>query len=132
MVNKNENWHWLESTNELQRNTYHYAYEDWDDEMLCDYIDWNQTAAVQELAELREEFAWKPWATDPAFVNRQRILEEAVDICHFLGNILVAIGVDDTLWEQAYRSKQNLNRRRAASGTYSAQKGGLAEGSDNG
>jgi dimeric dUTPase (all-alpha-NTP-PPase superfamily) len=89
------------------------------------------TAVVQELAELREEFSWKPWATDKPFANRERILEEAVDAAHFLGNILIGLGISDNEWEQAYRQKQEMNRRRAASGTYSAKKGGLAMGSDN-
>jgi hypothetical protein len=126
-----DDWKWLESTDDLQRNTYGYVYDSWDEEMLCDYLDWNQTAAVQELAELREEFFWKPWATDAPFVNRDRILSEAVDVNHFIGNMLVALGVTDEEYEEAYRAKQDKNRRRAASGTYSAKKGGLAEGSDN-
>lgn len=127
-------WKWLESTDQLQRETYGYgnmyvvAKEN--PEVLCEYLDWNQTAAVQELAELREEFSWKPWAMDQPFVNRDRILKEAVDVAHFLGNILTAIGVTDEQWEAAYQEKQEINRQRAASGTYSAIKGGISQGSD--
>lgn len=127
-------WRWLESTDRLQRETYGYGtmYEAAlkDPAVLVEYLDWNQTAAVQELAELREEFSWKPWAKDRPFVNRDRILKEAVDVAHFLGNILTCLGVTDEEWEDAYRLKQDINRKRAASGTYSAIKGGLDQGSD--
>lgn len=141
-------WRWLESTHELQRKTYGYPIEDFADLAvhgggggkcdgnsqeigdLCKYVDWNQVAAVQEMAELREEFSWKPWATDPPFVNRERIIKESVDVLHFIGNILVGLGVtDEELWDH-YQKKQEINRQRAASGTYSAIKGGLAQGSD--
>ena len=76
------------------------------------------------------EYSWKHWATDAPFVERQRVLEEAVDAGHFLANILVAIGVTDEEWEEAYQAKQERNRERMRSKTYSARKGGLGEGSD--
>jgi len=133
-MEQSEPWQWLKSTDRLQRETYGYGnmYEAAreDPGVLVEYLDWNQTAAVQELAELREEFSWKPWAKDKPFVNRERVLKEAVDVAHFLGNILTAIGVTDEEWEAAYRLKQDINRQRAASGTYSARKGGLSQGSD--
>jgi dimeric dUTPase (all-alpha-NTP-PPase superfamily) len=93
-------------------------------------LNWNCTAAVQELAEVREEFSWKPWATDSPFVNRDRVRDEIIDVLHFLGNMLTVIGVNDEELAEAYQKKQQKNRERAASGTYSARKGGLAEGSD--
>lgn len=127
-------WRWLESTDELQRETYGYG-RDYgklldDPASIAKYLDWNQTAAVQELAELREEFSWKPWATDQPFYNRRRIMDETVDVMHFLGNILTAMRISDEEFWSAYQAKQEINRRRAASGNYSAKKGGLAEGSD--
>lgn len=135
-------WKWLESTKELQEGTYSYDFqlmrtthqsaveEGHQGSHLTKFIDWNQVAAVQELAEVREEFSWKPWAVDHPFVHRDRVRDEIIDVMHFLGNILVAIDVTDEELEEAYRQKQEINRRRHASGTYSAQKGGLAEGSD--
>ena len=130
-------WRWLESTDRLQRETYGFGDlyastmdgDDADAEVV-DYLDWNQTAAIQELAEAREEFSWKPWATDPPFVNRDRVRDEVIDALHFLGNMLTILGVDDDELAAEYQRKQEINRRRAASGTYSAKKGGLAEGSD--
>ena len=126
-------WKWLESTKELQEQIYHYDYQILRDNppALARYIDWNLTAAVQECAEVREEFSWKPWARDEYFVNRNRIRDEVIDVMHFLGNIMTAIGVTDGELEDAYQYKQDINRQRQASGTYSARKGGLSEGSDN-
>jgi len=127
-------WRWLESTDRLQRETYGYGdmYEKAlrDPSVAVEYLDWNQTAAVQELAEVREEFSWKPWAKDKPFANRERIRDEIIDVLHFLGNMLTVIGVDDAELAAAYQHKQEINRMRAASGTYSARKGGISEGSD--
>jgi hypothetical protein len=137
-----KDWKWLESTKKLQEEVYGYDYGylnrlhesavtfEQHKSALTIYLDWNTTAAVQELAEVREEFSWKPWATDIAFVHRNRVIQEAVDVLHFLGNILTAVGCTDEMLEEVYRRKQQINTERAASGTYSARKGGLAEGSD--
>ena len=134
-------WKWLASTWYLQKGTYEYPLdtlkkgaEEGEPPQytgpLAQYIFWNLFAAQQELAEVAVEFSWKPWAVDLPFVNRQRILEEIVDANHFLGNILVGMGVTDKEYEEAYQQKQTKNRVRAGSGTYSAKKGGLGEGSD--
>lgn len=126
-------WFWLDSTEVLQTETYGYDFEAMAEDVgeLAHYIEWNVFAAFQELAEASVEFSWKPWAVDKPFVNRARILAEMVDVCHFVGNILVGLGVTDEEWADEYKKKQDLNRRRASSGSYSAQKGGLGEGSDN-
>lgn len=134
-------WRWLESTRTLQRHAFGYdldtlargSEQGASPQLagpLTKYLDWNTTAAVQELAELREEFSWKPWAQDQPFVNRQRVLAEAVDALHFIGNILVGMGVSDEELEAAYVEKQRINVSRMASGNYSAKKGGLSQGSD--
>jgi hypothetical protein len=114
----------------LQENTYGYRFKFAPPDVVAPYLSWNQTAAVQELAEVREEFSWKPWATDPPFVNKDRVRDEIIDVLHFLGNMLVAIGVDDEELALFYQAKQAKNRSRQASGKYSARKGGLSEGSD--
>lgn len=131
---QSEPWTWLAATKELQEKVYKYVF-DKDDalnfpELVSKYLDWNTTAAVQELAEMRIEFSWKPWAKDDPFVNPIRVRNELIDALHFIGNMLVACGVtDEELWT-AYRQKQEINRARAASGNYSAKKGGLGDGSD--
>jgi hypothetical protein len=135
-VETGKEWQWLASTKTLQEQTYGYYWQGWDLEapkakaMQAKYIQWNVFAAYQELAEMAVEFSWKPWATDSPYVNRDRIRDEAIDVLHFLGNILVCLGVTDAELAEHYQLKQNKNRRRAASGTYSAHKGGLGEGSD--
>lgn len=131
-------WKWLESTFKLQVETYGYDYEAFVDQTrvgspspdLLRHLQWNTFAAYQELAELAYEFSWKPWATDEPFVHRERIIGEVVDVNHFLGNILAAVGCTDQEYEETYRKKQQKNRDRAASGNYSARKGGVGEGSD--
>lgn len=127
-------WKWLAATKKLQEDTYGYVFEHNDPlvhpQIVSQYLDWNTTAAVQELAEIREEFSWKPWATDSPFVNPIRVKQEIVDVMHFLGNMLVACGVDDEEFWEAYRAKQEINKQRQTSGNYSAKKGGLSEGSD--
>jgi len=129
-----DEWKWLASTYYLQRDTYNYDLDFLSSlSSLSDttyYLKWNLLAAYQELGELGVEFSWKPWAVDEPFVNRRRILDEAVDVMHFIGNMLVGLGVTDIEFEGAYRQKQDKNRRRAASGTYSAKKGRLGEGSE--
>lgn len=108
-----QRWKWLESTYTLQResfkvllpmapNTHH----------LADYVVMNHSALVAEASELLAEFGWKAWAQPRGWVNRENALKEAVDVAHFLANILCAIDVSDAEWETAYQAKQEVNRRR--------------------
>lgn len=73
---------------------------------------------------MSREFSWKYWARDRAFVIREKVLGELVDVVHFIANMLTAIGVTDDEWEAAYQAKQQVNRERMASGTYTARKDG--------
>ena len=126
-----QGWEWLRSTYELQTKTYGYAFPLPNEKEEAQYLLWNVFATQQELAEAAVEFSWKPWAMDEPFVNRDRVVDELVDACHFIGNILVALGVTDEEWIERYKAKQEKNRRRAVSGTYSAKKGTLGEGSED-
>ena len=134
-------WKWLSSTYRLQSETYDYPLEFFargarpgalaqEAGPLARYIEWNMFAAFVELAEASVEFSWKPWAVDLPFVNRERVIDEIIDANHFLGNILVGVGCTDKEYEERYQAKQEKNRQRVESGTYSAKKGGLGEGSD--
>lgn len=131
-------WRWLESTENLQRTAYDVdrvglAERTVEVNALQYYLTWNLLAAFVELAEMSVEFGWAPWSTDGTYANVDRMRDEAVDVNHFLGNLLSVVGVTDDAYEGAYRSKQERNRRRAASGIYSKRaKGGLGEGSDVG
>jgi hypothetical protein len=62
------------------------------------------------------EFSWKPWSRGLPFVNRRRVIEEVVDVLHFLANVLVALGVTDDELEDEYRAKQEVNRQRQRDG----------------
>lgn len=65
-----------------------------------------------ECAEMSGEFSWKPWAADAPFINRDALIEEIVDVNHFLGFMLVVLGVSDEEYEAAYRRKQAINKAR--------------------
>lgn len=123
-------WRWLESTVALQRDYFGQGTGERSVEDVATSIKDNSFALIIELAEMSVEYSWKHWATDPPFVNRERVLKEAVDAGHFLANILVANGITDEEYEAAYQAKQEINRERMRSKIYSAQKGGLGDGSD--
>lgn len=124
-------WKWLESTAALQREAFGLDPTPRDPAEVAGTLKENILAAFVELAETSVEFSWKYWAVDAPFFNRERIIGELVDVNHFVANMLVAVGCTDEEWEKAYQAKQEKNRRRMASGTYSAQKGGLGEGSES-
>ncbi len=110
-----DEWKWLESTRQLQEEFYGAIYPV-KGEALADYVTINHSALVLEASELLSEFGWKPWAQPRGWVNRENALKEAVDVAHFLGNILSAIGVTDDEWERAYQAKQEVNRQRQREG----------------
>lgn len=113
-----ENWEWLKSTKELQEQAFGFKLPIPEGPELVDYVIWNHSALVAEASEMLDEFRWKPWAKGRGTVNRELALKEAVDVGHFLANILVSIGVTDEEWQAAYQAKQQVNRDRMASGTY--------------
>lgn len=108
-------WRWLESTVALQRDAYGHEWPagERDSAAVAESLKENVlAAAVELLGELPREFHWKYWSHAVPFFNRRRILEEIVDVLHFIANCLVAIGVTDDELEEAYREKQAENRRR--------------------
>lgn len=112
-----QRWKWLESTYALQRESFGMNLPlAPNTNYLADYVTTNHSALVIEAGELMAEFGWKPWAQPRGWVNRENALKEAVDVAHFLANILCAIGVTDQEWEDAYRKKQEVNRRRQSDG----------------
>jgi len=117
-------WRWLESTEALQREAFRSPVDAIraDDALVAQSLKENVLAAVIELGEVTREFSWKPWAHDGPFVNRERVIEELVDVAHFIGNMLVNLDAGDDEWEREYQQKQRTNRRRQIVG-YSARKG---------
>lgn len=108
-------WVWLESTRQLQEEFYGATYP-MNGEVLANYVVMNHSALVSEASELLAEFGWKAWAQPRGWVNRENALKEAVDVAHFLANILCAIGVTDEEWVAAYQAKQEVNRQRQRDG----------------
>lgn len=111
-------WRWLESTKALQREAYGY---DWDAighdlPLVTESLKDNLFAALVEFGEASREFSWKQWARDEPFINRQKLLMELIDVAHFMGNMLLALGVTDEEWEAAYQEKQQINRERQIRG----------------
>lgn len=119
---------WLEQTRKLQVEAYGKDPASLEGDELADYIRWNHTAAVVELSEMLEEVRWKPWSVraddEPVIPNKQAYIKEAVDVGHFIANMLVAGGVStDEYWE-AYRAKMQVNReRQLRDGGYQSRKG---------
>jgi hypothetical protein len=111
-------WKWLESTKKLQEKSFGFKLPLPEGDALADYVTWNHSALVLEAGELLSEFGWKIWTKNRGWVNRELALKEAVDVGHFLANILAAIGVTDEEWVAAYQAKQQVNRDRMSSGTY--------------
>jgi hypothetical protein len=111
-------WRWLESTKRLQEESYGYAFEPMRKNIrsLCDYLTHMSLAAFSELAEVLYEFEWKRWTTDKAWVDRDNVVDELIDVVHFVGNMAVALGVSDEEWQRRYMAKQDKNRRRMAEG----------------
>lgn len=111
-----QRWKWLESTQTLQEEFFGATYPMIEGDDLANYVLVNHSALVSEAGELLAEFGWKPWAQPRGWVNRENALKEAVDVAHFLANILCAIGVTDDEWVAAYQAKQEVNRQRQRDG----------------
>lgn len=109
-------WRWLESTRRLQEDYFGRDFSNQDPDEVADAIVMNHTALIVELSEFMQEVGWKDWATPRGWINRYAAVGELVDAAHFLANLLVRLGVDDDEWEQRYREKQEINRRRQREG----------------
>lgn len=92
-----------------------------DPDEFADAIVMNHSALVVELSEFMQEVGWKDWATPRGWVNRDAAVGELVDAAHFLANLLVRLDVTDAEWERRYREKQDVNRARMRSGTYTGR-----------
>lgn len=109
-------WRWLASTKELQEQAYGYDFRVMrkSARAICDYLTHMVFAAINELVEASYEFEWKHWTREAAWYDRDLIVSEMVDTVHMIGNICVALGVDDDEWAALYRAKQAKNRERMA------------------
>lgn len=73
-------------------------------------------ALIHEACELEDEFSWKPWKnTRDLAENRERRLDETVDILHFFLQLALDQGFTPTEIFEAYQRKHAENRRRQES-----------------
>jgi dimeric dUTPase (all-alpha-NTP-PPase superfamily) len=68
-------------------------------------------AMIVEATEVLNEVpGWKSWRPHPG--DRERYIEELVDVVHFAGALAVAAGVTDEEWARAYADKSRTIRIR--------------------
>lgn len=113
---------WLHSTRQLQTEAYGIDYSVFDTShadginALVEYMRWNMLAIDDELAEMRKAISWKPWQHDDPYADVEEVVKEAVDVLHFVANILVASGATDEALDAFYREKMQRNRERQLGG----------------
>ena len=113
---------WLTRTRMLQENVYgmdYSKYEGSDPDSinnLIEYMRWNMLAIDDELAEMRQAISWKPWQHDAPYADREEIVKEAVDVLHFVANIIVAAGGTDEQLNKFYLEKMEKNKQRQLNG----------------
>jgi hypothetical protein len=83
---------------------------------LIEYMRWNMLAIDDELAEMRQAISWKPWQHDAPYADREEIVKEAVDVLHFVANIIVAAGGTDEMLDKFYLEKMERNKERQLKG----------------
>ena len=109
---------WLWSTRKLQEGYFGVDYDKLQSTPndLADYLMWNNLAARDELSEVLQEISWKPWSKVRGTFDKERVLDECVDVLHFVANTMVACGITDTELDEAYFDKMEENRRRMTEG----------------
>lgn len=99
----------------LQRDAFNSDMHKYTPEKRVDSIKWNVLAAQTELAEVLGEVCWKPWATydvGDVFKDRDKYVEELVDVLHFIANLLILARVNDTELSRRFIEKQAVNAAR--------------------
>lgn len=108
-----KSWRWIDSTYTLQRKVYgHVLPMRHNSAELADYAQVNLFAAIDEIMEMAGEIGWKPWASPRGWIRPQHVMKEAVDVLHFIANVLCAAGISDEEFWEAYRAKQATNTSR--------------------
>lgn len=106
---------WLAETYKLQREAYGVDPAELDRSEFADYINYNVLAAHTELSEFLQELPTKPWINErgrPDPVKRFQAVNEAIDVLHFVGNLLVALRCTDEELNTLYCNKMRINRER--------------------
>jgi dimeric dUTPase (all-alpha-NTP-PPase superfamily) len=120
---------WLEKTLDLQKNVYNIDYDSMSGDSpealnkLIEYMRWNMLAVDDELAEMRQAISWKPWQHDEPYADKNELIKEAVDVLHFVANMIVAAGGTDEMLNEIYLEKMEKNRKRQLDGYKVRDKG---------
>jgi len=120
---------WLRKTRDLQKNVYFIEFDEMagDDprriRKLVEYMRWNMLAIDDELAQMRQPISWKPSQHDQPYADREEIIKEAVDVLHFVANIIVAAGGTDEVLDRLYLEKMEKNKKRQLEGYVVKSKG---------
>ena len=69
-----------------------------------------------EFINLKEAISWKPWQHDKPYADHEEIVKEAVDVLHFVANIIVAAGGTDEMLDKFYIEKMERNKQRQLDG----------------
>ena len=107
---------WLELTVELQLEAFKRYPPAMQGDEAGDWFLMNLNAMHEEVAELGNELGWKPWTSSRGWVNRDQAISEAVDVMHFLANILTALQVTGAELTHAYLAKVERNEKRQHEG----------------
>jgi hypothetical protein len=113
---------WLKRTRDLQKDVYFINYEEMQGDKpqnirkFVEYLRWNMLAVDDELAEMRQAISWKPWQHDAPYADREEVIKEAVDVLHFVANIIVAAGGTDEMLDKFYLEKMERNKQRQLDG----------------
>lgn len=104
---------WLSVMAELQEVAYGSYYDDFDAQTKADSMMMNLLAAHSEVTEMGDEMGWKPWVAKRGWINRASVINEAVDVMHFLANLLKHANCTGEELSTAYRRKmlKNLDRQ---------------------
>lgn len=120
-------WQRIESARVMQEEVYGYDFKAMrqNARRVCDYLTHMALAAFSELSEALYEFEWKRWTTERPWYDRDRILEELVDLDMFSDNMKAVLECTDEEYQRRYTAKQARNRARMAGGYASrADRGG--------
>lgn len=108
---------YLSAMREDLRLTYGIDIDDITEEALRTEIRVWALGLFTESAEVVEEFQWKNWKhSDRLITKASFVVEEAVDVLHFLAHLLNAAGIDDDMLNEAFEFKRLENRRRQEDG----------------
>lgn len=108
----------IESARRMQEEVYGYNFREMRKDLrrMCDYLTHMTLAAFSELNEALYEFEWKRWTTDEPWIDRDRVIDELIDLDMFSDNMKAALACSDEEYLRRYRAKQARNRERMASG----------------